>query len=339
ITIRIDGKPIQRQGESADISRYPVELTSDKEHRIEIDYNGNGGFIVGWDAPGDIYRTEAEYLAAAREADAVIYVGGLDHGFDREAFDRPDMKLPYQQDAVIDKLVAANPETIVLLVAGSPVEMPWVDRVRGIVWGWYAGMEAGNVFADVLLGKVNPSGKMPFTLPRALTDTAPFALDDYKPEENLYPEGVFIGYRWFDLKQIDPLFPFGHGLSYTEFRYDDLQLSSATLAAGETLTVTATLTNTGRRTGAEAVQLYLHDREARVDRPARELKGFGKIRLEPGESGTVSMELNQRDLSFWDVNTNNWLAEPGEFEIQIGASSRDIRLRKTFDSRGESVVQ
>jgi beta-glucosidase len=228
-------------------------------------------------------------IAAAKKADAVIYFGGLSHGDDRESIDRPDMKLPYSQDEIISKLIVANEKTIVFLVAGSAVEMPWAEQANTIVWGWYGGMEAGHAFADILTGDVNPSGKMPITLPARLEDTAPLALNDYNAKESLYTEGVFIGYRWFEQQNIKPTFAFGHGLSYSQFSLTDISLSAAKISADEGLTVTVRVTNTGKVAGAEVVQLYLHDKEASVDRPIKELKGFSKVFLAAGESKKVTM--------------------------------------------------
>jgi beta-glucosidase len=191
-------------------------------------------------------------------------------------------------------------------------------------------MEAGHAFADVLFGEVNPSGKLPITLPEKLEHTAPIALDDYNEKESLYSEGVFIGYRWFEQQNIKPTFSFGHGLSYTLFDVTDIKLSSLTITGNDKITVTAQVKNIGEVAGAEVVQLYLHDKKASVDRPIKELKGFDKVFLQPGETQQISIELSKRDLSFWDVKTNNWLAEPGEFEVQLGTSLDDIRLNSTF---------
>ncbi|MGJ8690858.1 MAG: glycoside hydrolase family 3 C-terminal domain-containing protein [Thalassotalea sp.] len=309
---------------------HKVTLTAGQEYLFEINYDGDAGFVLGWDAPGNLFSAEAEYIAAAKAADAVIYFGGLSHGDDREAIDRTQMTLPNSQDEIIAKLLAANNKTVVFLVAGSAVEMPWVEQANAIVWGWYGGMEAGHAFADVLFGEVNPSGKMPITLPQKLADTAAIALDDYNATESLYKEGVFIGYRWFEQQNIKPLYAFGHGLSYSQFEYSDLQLSTHTLNAGQVLTVTATVTNTGKVAGAEAVQLYLHDQQASVDRPYKELKSFDKVFLQAGESKQVNMQLQQRDLSFWDVNSNNWLAEQGKFSVLLAAAADDIRLTADF---------
>jgi len=240
------------------------------------------------------------------------------------------MKLPNSQDEIISKLLNANEKTIIFLVAGSAVEMPWVEQANAIVWGWYGGMEAGHAFADILTGDVNPSGKMPITLPARLEDTAPIALNDYNAKESLYTEGVFIGYRWFEQQKIKPTFVFGHGLSYTNFDLTDIALSAVNITADQGITVTAMVKNTGDVAGAEVVQLYLHDIESSVERPAKELKGFAKVYLAPGESKQISISLNKRDLSFWDITTNNWKAEIGSFEIMLGSSLSDIRLATQF---------
>ena len=308
-----------------------IELQQDKIYNFEIEYDGSDNFTLGWNAPGELFSSEAEYIAAAKQADAVIYFGGLSHGDDRESIDRPDMKLPNSQDEIISKLIAANEKTVVFLIAGSAVEMPWAEQAKAIVWGWYGGMEAGHAFADILTGDVNPSGKMPITLPAHLEDTAPIALNDYNAKESLYTEGIFIGYRWFEQQDIKPTFSFGHGLSYTKFALTDIALSATEFSADEGLVVTAMVKNTGDVAGAEVVQLYLHDKEASVERPEKELKGFAKVYLAPGESKQVSISLTKRDLSFWDINSNDWLAESGEFEILLGTALDDIKLSAKFD--------
>lgn len=321
---------MQHQGQDEEIAYQEIDLVADQAYEFRIDYEGSQKFILGWDAPGSPFSTEEEYLEAARNADAVIYFGGLSHGDDREAIDRPDMKLPGSQDEIIKGLLDANPNTVVFLVAGSAVEMPWAEQAKTIVWGWYGGMEAGNAFADVLFGDVNPSGKLPITLPARLEDTAPIALDDYNATESLYSEGVFIGYRWFEKQGIQPTFVFGHGLSYTSFEMGNIRVSSEEYDGEGHLVVSADVTNTGKLAGAEVVQLYLNDVEASVERPVKELKGFAKVNLQPGETRTVNIKLDKRDLSFWDVNSKDWLAEPGEFRVLLGASLQDIRLETSF---------
>jgi len=307
-----------------------IDLIENETYAFEIQYDGSDSFTLGWNAPGELFSSEAEYIAAAKKADAVIYFGGLSHGDDRESIDRPDMKLPNSQDEIISKLIDANAKTIVFLVAGSAVEMPWAEKANAIVWGWYGGMEAGHAFADILTGDVNPSGKMPITLPAHLEDTAPIALNDYNAIESLYTEGVFIGYRWFEQQKIKPTFVFGHGLSYTQFDVSDIKLSSSSITGNDEIIVTAQVKNTGKVAGAEVIQLYLHDKEASVIRPKKELKGFDKVYLKPNESKEISITLNKRDLSFWDVKTNDWLAETGDFEVQLGTSLDNIHLKATF---------
>ena len=329
--LNINDKEVVNFDQKTSVVNYPVELTANESYQFEINYIGHQGFTLGWDGPGNLFSTEQKYIEAAKKADMVIYFGGLSHADDRESIDRKDMLLPNGQDETIKKLLAANKNTIVFLIAGSAVEMPWVDKAHTIVWGWYGGMEAGSAFADILVGDINPSGKMPITLPKKLSDTAPIMLNDYNENEALYSEGVFIGYRWFEQQDIKPNFYFGYGLSYSSFAYSDIKLSTDNLIQGQTLTVTATVTNNSTVAGAEIVQLYLHDKIASVDRPYKELKGFDKVFLNPGESKQVSMTLTPRDLSFWDVNTNDWLAEVGEFEVLLGASVEDIKLKSTFN--------
>ena len=311
-----------------------IELQGGKQYKFDMTYTGKQNFLLGWDEPGNLFRSEQEYLAAAKNADAVIYFAGLSHGDDRESIDRPDMKLPNQQDDTISKLLKANPNTVVFVIGGSAVELPWVEQANSLLWGWYSGMEAGHAFADVLLGAANPGGKMPITLPKSYQDTAPIMLDDYKPEVNNYPEGVFIGYRWFEKNNLPVNFPFGHGLSYTQFAYSDIKINTAGMRGDDVAEVSVRVTNTGAREGAEVVQLYLHDVKASVERPLKELKGFAKVQLKAGESKTVSIKLDKRDLSFWDVNSNNWLAEPGEFEVMLGSSLTDIRQQMRFKFAG-----
>ena len=273
---------LEFSAESTDLHSSTLQLEAGKQYDFEIRYSGNGHFTLGWDAPSDLFASPEEYLAAAREADAVIFVGGLSHADDREAVDRLHLRMPGGQDEVIAGLLEANENTVILLIGGSPVEMPWVDRADTLVWGWYGGMEGGRAYAEVLFGDVNPSGKLPITMPVRLEDSAPIALDDYGPDVTRYPEGVFIGYRWFEKQGIEPLFPFGHGLSYTSFEYSDVEITQQP-QSGALARESATVTNTGDRAGAEIVQSELTDVEASVERPAKELKGFTTLMLEPGE--------------------------------------------------------
>jgi len=331
-SLKVNGQQVINHAgnHAATVLSHEINLQANEEYTFEIQYDGQESYTLGWNAPGALFVNESDYLAAAKKADAVIYFGGLSHADDRESIDRLDMVLPNNQDETITKLLAANEKTVVFLVAGSAVEMPWVEDANAIVWGWYGGMEAGNAFADVLTGVVNPSGKMPITLPAKLSDTAAIALDDYNAQESLYKEGVFIGYRWFEQQQISPLFSFGHGLSYTHFALSEVSLSQSTSSLNDPLIVTAKVTNTGKVAGAEVVQLYVRDKAASVSRPDKELKGFAKVMLQPGETKTVSINLTRRDFSFWDESNNGWLAEPGDFEILLGNSLDKISLTAPY---------
>ena len=281
-------------------------------------------------------RLVSDAVSAARDADIVLYIGGLNKskGQDNEGTDRTDIVLPYGQDALIEALSDVSENLVVVNISGSPVAMPWADRVDAIVQGWYGGSESGHALVDVLTGAVNPSGKLPFTMPLALAD-GPVKTERQYPGikeegsqwwQEYYDEGVFIGYRWYDTQRLDVCYPFGHGLSYTQFEIKD----AAVKRSGDAFEVTATLSNTGSVAGAEVLQLYVHDSESSVARPEKELKGFEKIYLEPGESRRVRFTLDRRSLSFFDADAHMWKAEAGEFHALLGTSSRDIRADVRF---------
>jgi beta-glucosidase len=312
----------------ATITGKSLELVAGSTYRLRVelwpsrsDLRVKLGWIPPWARKTEL--GDQELLEAVRSVDAVLFFGGLSHQYDLEGTDRRDMALHEGQNELIDKISGLNARTAVVLVSGSPVDMPWAERVPAIVQMWYAGMEGGRAIADVLLGEVNPSGKLPVTFPKALGDSPAHALDDYAPDVCLYKEGVFVGYRWFDAKGIEPLFPFGHGLSYTRFELSDLKLESAGIGVSVSLTVT----NTGERAGAEVVQVYVGQRSSSVERPVRELKAFAKVDLKPSESRRVALDLPRRAFASWSVETNDWKVEPGEFAIEVGVSSRQITLR------------
>ena len=273
-------------------------------------------------------------VAAAKAADVVIFVAGLNHERlgDTEGSDRRDLKLPAAQDELIARIVAANPRTIVVLVSGGPLEMSgWLTSVPAVLQAWYAGMEGGNALARVLFGDVNPSGRLPCSFPKQLADSPAHALTAF-PGANgkeSYDEGLLVGYRWFDTKNIEPLFAFGHGLSYTQFAYSGLKLVAGNDASGPIVRAEFELTNTGTRAGAEVAQLYVHQANPSLMRPARELKGFKKIALQAGEKLTVSIPLGRDAFAFYDP-ARGWVAEAGEFTISLGSSSRDLRLEGQF---------
>ncbi|MBC7248812.1 MAG: glycoside hydrolase family 3 C-terminal domain-containing protein [Anaerolineae bacterium] len=270
----------------------------------------------------------AAALAAASDV-ALVFVG-LSDEWESEGFDRPDMELVGDQVALIEKVAAANKNTIVVLNTGSPITMNWLDKVAAVVQAWYPGQECGNAIADVLFGDVNPSGRLPLTFPKRLEDNPAYI--NY-PGENgkvYYGEGIFVGYRYYDKKKIEPLFPFGYGLSYTTFAYHNLRLSASEIDADEELQVSVEVENTGTRAGQEVVQLYVRDVAASLMRPEKELKGFAKVFLEPGETKTVTLTLNRESLAYYDDLAQQWVAEAGEFEVLVGSSSRDIHASARF---------
>jgi beta-glucosidase len=270
----------------------------------------------------------ARAVALAKRSDVAIVCAGMPTGYDSEGHDRPDMALPGPQAELIRAVAAANEHTVVVLNCGAPVEMPWIDVVPALVLAYYPGQEGGNALARVLTGDVSPSGKLSVTFPRRYEDN-PTYVNYPGGREVRYGEGIFVGYRYYDQKGIEPLFPFGSGLSYTTFEYSDLRVPG-TVQPGELVEVSVTVTNTGNRAGKEVVQLYIGDKESSLARPPKELKGFAKISLDPGESKTIEFVLDQRALSFYDPTQRRWVAEPGEFEVLVGSSSRDIRLRAAF---------
>jgi len=269
-------------------------------------------------------------VEVAKKCELAVVFAGMPEGYESEGTDRPDMDLPGGQDALIHAVAQANPKTVVVLNAGSPVSMPWLDEVAAVVMAYYPGQENGNAVANVLLGKVNPSGKLPVTFPKRLQDNPAFMDSPFQgARQIIYGEGLFVGYRYYDQEEIEPMFPFGHGLSYTSFMYGRVKVPE-TAVAGEGIRITATVKNTGKITGKEIVQLYLVDRVSSLPRPPKELKGFAKVTLQPGEEKIVTFELNERAMAFYDPHQKGWVTEPGEFEVLLGSSSRDIRARATF---------
>ena len=275
-----------------------------------------------------------EAVSLAKDADFVIFIGGLNKSNhqDCEGTDRRSLGLPYNQDAVISAIAAVQPNMAVALVSGNAVAMPWVNEVPTILQAWYLGSEAGHSLADVLFGDVNPSGKLPFTFPVKLSDSPAHQEGMTFPTrgKNFYQEGIFVGYRWFEEKDIKPLFAFGHGLSYTTFSYGDAKIDKSSLSGNGSVTVTVRVTNAGEREGAEVVQLYIADKESSLPRPKKELKGFEKVNLAPGASADVKFTITADALKFYDPETAGWKAEKGDFEALIGSASDDIRTAVSF---------
>ena len=281
-----------------------------------------------------------EAVRTAQSADYVIFIGGLNKSGhqDCEDTDRKGLELPYKQDKVIGALAKVNKNLIVVNISGNAVAMPWISEVPAVIQAWYLGTEAGNAIASVLVGDVNPSGKLPFTFPEKLEDVGAHQLGDYpgrQREDGIfdekYNESIFVGYRWTDKQKIRPLFPFGHGLSYTTFAYGKATVNKKVMKIDEQIAITVPITNTGKRIGSEIVQLYISDLKSSLPRPVKELKGFSKIQLAPGETQEVTFFIDKQALSFFNDSRHEWVAEPGKFEAQIAASATDIKSKVTFE--------
>jgi len=326
----LDGKKVIDHWVSgrANPQTFDVDLVAGEPHAICFEYFQIGGEAVAqlqWKTPGVDQVKDA--VEAAKKADlAVVFVSTLNT--EGEGHDRPSMALPNNQDALIQAVAAVNKKTIVVLNNGTPVDMrPWIDQVPGLLEAWYPGQEGGNAIASILFGDVNPSGKLPTTLGARREDYPDFGNFPGVKNRVAYQEGIYVGYRHFDKENIAPLFPFGFGLSYTTFEYGPLQLSQPTLDPQGKVAVSLDVKNTGSRAGEEIVELYIHDPSPKIDKPVRELKGFAKIALAPGEKKTVSIPVTPRDLAYFDVPGKQWKADAGDYEIQVGASSRDIRQK------------
>ena len=293
-------------------------------------------YAQGYEATSDDVRPDLvdEAVLVARAADVAIVFAGLPPSYEAEAYDRDHLRLPQQHNDLIRAVTEVNPDTVVILCNGSPVQMPWVDRPRAIVEAYLGGQGGGAGVIDVVYGNVNPGAKLAETFPLRQSDAA---ADRFFPGEGRqvqYREGLYVGYRWFDTAPLDVLFPFGHGLSYTTFAYSDLEVVGGASGVDDPLawpTVEVTVTNTGDVGGAEVVQLYVRDVESTVYRPEKELKAFAKVHLEPGEAQRVQLALDRRSFAFWDTPSADWKVEAGDFELLVGSSSRDVRAMATVE--------
>ncbi|MFA6980715.1 MAG: glycoside hydrolase family 3 C-terminal domain-containing protein [Ignavibacteriaceae bacterium] len=311
---------------------YEIQLAAGKEYKIKIEFYENGGGAVckfGWTLPGEGPMIAA--VKAAKASEVVLLFAGTSNAYESEGFDRKDLVLPKNQDELISKIAEVNKNIVVVLNVGSPVLMDkWLGKVKGVVCAWFGGQEMSYAISDILSGKFNPSGKLPVTFPKRWEDCSAFS--SYKKADSVtkYSDGIFVGYRYFEHNKIEPLFPFGFGLSYTNFAYGKLKLSANELSQNDKLSLTFEIKNTGKVAGSEIPQLYVRDIKSSVERPVKELKGFSKIFLNPGEIKTVTFTLDKSALSFYDVNSKSFVAEPGEFEILIGSSSEKIELKDKF---------
>ncbi len=315
-------KPRFQGGGSSHINSFRVSNILD-----EVSGNANITYAKGFPADSDIYdeALAKEALQAAKAADKAVIFAGLPDSFESEGYDRTHMRLPECQNRLIREILAVQPEVIVVLHNGSPVEMPWLADVKGLLEAYLGGQAAGSAIADLLFGKACPCGKLAETIPYKLSDNPSYLFfgDGDKVE---YREGIFVGYRYYDAKEMPVAFPFGHGLSYTDFSYSGLKISKSEMTDHDTVTVSVDVTNTGSCEGKEIVQLYISDLTGAVRRPLKELKGYSKVSLKPGETKTVSFPLDYRSLAWYNTQISDWYAASGDYEILIGASSRDIRL-------------
>lgn len=328
-------KPRYQGGGSSHINAFKV--TSLRE---TLAGNDNVTYAQGYDL-----RTEdtdeallAEALNAAKAADKVVIVAGLPDSFESEGYDRTHMRMPANQNALIEAVASVNPNVVVLLYNGSPVEMPWIDCAKGLIEGYLGGQNVGWASRAVLYGEVNPCGRLPETLPVHLEDTPCYLTYGGEGNRAEYTEGVFVGYRWYTSKRQPVLFPFGYGLSYTEFAYSNLRLSAQSMLDTDTLTVEVDVTNVGSIPGKEVVQLYMAPPKADVIRPVRELKGFEKVSLAPGETKTVRMTLDQRSFAYWNTEIHDWFVVSGNYEIQIGRNASDTVLAQCVTVTGTKAL-
>lgn len=334
----IDNWTQQQQGETyfgmgSTEASCSVELTAGQTYLLTLEYRkGNAPIAaarLGCLPPQPAHALEQAVALAATSDVALVFVG-LSAEWESEGFDRPDLELVGEQRALIEAVAAVNKNTVVVLNTGSPIAMPWLDQVAAVVEAWYPGQECGNAIADVLFGDVNPSGKLTETFPHRIQDNPAYISYPGENGQVRYGEGIFVGYRYYEKRQVETLFPFGYGLSYTTFRYDALSLSTHAIAPAETLKVSIDITNTGQRAGQETVQLYIRDKAASVQRPEKELKAFAKVHLEPGERRTVTLSIARDALAYYDILKRAWVAEAGEFEVLVGSSSREIHATDTF---------
>ena len=325
-------------------TRITVELVANQPTSLRIEYSTDPLNLWRTVRLGCIAPLPADPIQAAvdlaKQVDVAVVVVGLTREWETEGFDRPDLELVGRQNELVARVAAANPRTVVVLNVGSPVTMPWLDQVPAVVQMWYAGQEAGNALAGILFGDVNPSGKLSITFPVRLQDNPAYINYPGENGQVLYGEGLFVGYRYYDKKELAPLFPFGYGLSYTSFAYDNLRLSGDSFKPGDEMVIEVDVTNTGNRAGFEVVQVYVEDVVARLVRPRKELKAFAKVHLQPGQTQTVTLRLEQQSLAFYDPARAAWATESGTFVVHVGSSAADIHLTGQFEwQSGEPVLE
>ncbi|MGE4285995.1 MAG: glycoside hydrolase family 3 C-terminal domain-containing protein, partial [Phycisphaerae bacterium] len=318
---------------SEQVFRATVQLDKGKANKIKVEFFENSGDAACkllWSPMLDRNRMIQENVELASSCDAVIIFAGINHSYESEGDDKPDMLLPHNQQMEINAIAEKNPNVIVALINGSPVEIgEFVDNVPALIEAWYPGQLGGRALAEIIFGDVNPSGKLPVTLPKRLADTPAIKLGEYPGKDGAvkHTEEIYIGYRYYDTMDVEPEFPFGHGLSYTAFTYEGINV---TTTSPFTATVKVTVRNTGNVAGKEVVQLYVTDEKCSLDRPEKELKGFEKISLKPKQAKTVTFTLDKSAFSFYNPESHSWEVENGSYKILVGSSSRDIRREATL---------
>lgn len=330
--------------------RRAVTLEAGRRYRVVVEYEAPKASLDGINICALRFGVEkplgdagiAEAVETARKSDIVLLLVGREGEWDTEGLDLPDMRLPGRQEELIEKVSEANPNVVVVLQTGGPIEMPWLGKVRAVLQIWYPGQELGNALADVLFGDVEPAGRLPQTFPKALADNSAITGDPsiYPGRDGhvRYAEGIFVGYRHHDTREIEPLFPFGFGLGYTRFAWDAPQLSAAEMGP-DGLTLTVDVTNIGDRAGSDVVQLYVRSPNSRVERPFKELRAFAKLKLEPGSTGTAELKVIPRDLAYFDVDLGRFRADAGEYELIIAASATDIRAKVSIHLPVDHVME
>ena len=316
-------KPRYQGGGSSHINSFRITSALEAAKGLNVVYAQ--GYSVERDEATDAMITEA--VAAAKAAKVAVVFAGLPDSYESEGYDRTNMRMPECQNQLISAVAAANPNTVVVLHNGAPVEMPWIDQVKGVLEAYLGGQAVGEATVRVLFGDVNPSGHLAESFPLKLSDNPSYLYFGGEGNRTEYREGVFVGYRYYDKKEMPVLFPFGHGLSYTSFAYSNLRLSQGAMRDDETQTVTVTVTNTGSRFGKAVAQLYVGGRDGDWIRPVRELRGFRKVALQPGESKDVSFTLDKRCFALWNEQIHDWYVPAGQYEIAVGDSSRNLPLR------------
>ncbi|WP_037289711.1 beta-glucosidase family protein [Saccharibacillus sacchari] len=331
-------RPRYQGGGSSHIKPTKLEVAYDEfvQEAGDAEVSYASGYSLKGDTVDEAKIAEAVKLAA--NSDVVVLYAGLPDAYESEGYDRTHLRLPDNQLKLIEELSKAQPNLVVVLSNGSPVEMPWLGGVKGLLEAYLGGQALGGAIADILFGNVSPSGKLAETFPVRIEDTPAYLSFPGVGDRVEYREGIYVGYRYYDKKAIQPLFPFGFGLSYTTFAYSELKLSASQTSADAGLEVSVQVKNTGSVAAKEIVQLYVRDVESTVDRPQQELKGFEKVELEPGESKTVSLTLDRRAFAYYDVQTGGWRVESGMFEVGVGSSSRDIALTAEVQIEGDQPV-